>query len=48
MMFRRSTRAHDGDGRKTVACCAAERESRAPRHIQSIDWMALTGDDHVN
>lgn len=48
MMSRRFPRAHNGDGRKTVARCAAARDSRAMRHIWSCDQVALTGDDHVN
>lgn len=48
MMSRRSPRAHNGDGRKTVARCAAGRDSRACLHVQPMCWMALTGDDHVN
>lgn len=48
MMSRRFPRAHNGDGRKTVARCAAGRDSRARRHVRPLCWTALTGDDHVN
>jgi len=48
MMYRRSPRAHNGGGRKTVARCAATHESRVRRHVQQASWMALIGDDHVD
>lgn len=48
MMSRRSPRAHNGDGRKTVACCAATHGSRVCRYVRPEGRMALIGDDHVN